>query len=115
MQVDILKGEAERQSLQREELELELHALKNKMHNVESTDADVKRFVSITAFFCISFCLLDPFLSVADLNIFIFRHLDEKARNLQDALNRIKILEKDLANKDIEVYSLASHYLNLEI
>jgi len=56
VQVDILKGEAERQRLQREELELELHALNHKMQNVESTDVDVKRFVSITAFFCIGFC-----------------------------------------------------------
>ncbi|KAJ8428830.1 hypothetical protein Cgig2_005895 [Carnegiea gigantea] len=81
--VDILKGEAERQKLQREELELELHALNHKMQNVESTDADVKR------------------------------HLDEKARNLQEALKRIKILEKDLANKDTEIAQCKAHILEL--
>ncbi|KAJ8431312.1 hypothetical protein Cgig2_032302 [Carnegiea gigantea] len=84
--VDILKGEAERQRLQREELELELHALNHKMQNVESTGADVERF-----------------------------HLDEKARNLQEALKRIKILEKDLANKDTEIAQCKAHILELTV
>ncbi|KAJ8441863.1 hypothetical protein Cgig2_034122 [Carnegiea gigantea] len=69
----------------REELELELHALNHKMQNVESTDADVKR------------------------------HLDEKARNLQEALKHIKILEKDLANKDTEIAQCKAHILELTV
>lgn len=43
-QVDIIKGEAERQRLQREDLELELHALKDQMQSVGNADADTKRF-----------------------------------------------------------------------
>jgi len=42
----MVKGEAERQRLQREELELELHAVKHQMQNVKSGDADIKRFKS---------------------------------------------------------------------
>lgn len=41
--VDIVKGEAERQRLQREELELELLSVKEQMHKVNSNDSDVKR------------------------------------------------------------------------
>lgn len=41
--VDIVKGEAERQRLQREELETELHTVKHQMQNVENVDADMKR------------------------------------------------------------------------
>ncbi|CAL0331344.1 unnamed protein product [Lupinus luteus] len=40
--VDIIKGEAERQRLEREDLELELHAIKDQMQNA---DADMRRFV----------------------------------------------------------------------
>lgn len=42
-QVDLVKGEAERQRLQREELELELLAFKEQMQNVQCNDSDVKR------------------------------------------------------------------------
>ncbi|OMP01569.1 hypothetical protein COLO4_11727 [Corchorus olitorius] len=72
-EVDIIKGEAERQRLQREELELELDALKNQMQNVKNADADRKS--------CI----------------------DEQRKDLQQALDRIQILERDLADKDKEV------------
>jgi kinesin family protein 15 len=43
LKVNILKEEAERQLLQREELELELHAVKDEMQNVKNTDSDMKR------------------------------------------------------------------------
>ena len=39
----MLKGEAERQRLQREVLELEFHAVKDQMQNVKNADADMKR------------------------------------------------------------------------
>lgn len=38
-----MKGEAERQRLQREELEMELHAVKHQMQNFKNADADLKR------------------------------------------------------------------------
>lgn len=53
-QVDILKGEAERQRLQREELEDELHSVKYQMQNVENVDTDMKRFCSFIRFLCVS-------------------------------------------------------------
>ncbi|KAM7474929.1 hypothetical protein LguiB_022172 [Lonicera macranthoides] len=74
---DIVKGEAERQRLQREELELELQAVKQQMLNVKSSsDAEMKR------------------------------HLDEKEKNLQESLQRIQILERELAVKDAEFKAL---------
>lgn len=44
VQADIIKEEAERQRLQREDLELELHALKDMMQNVKNVDGDMRRF-----------------------------------------------------------------------
>lgn len=43
-QVDIVKGEAERQRLQREELELELHTVKQQFQNVNNSDTEMRRF-----------------------------------------------------------------------
>jgi len=43
VQADIIKEEAERQRLQREDLELELHALKDMMQNVKNV-GDMRRF-----------------------------------------------------------------------
>ncbi|KAE8721819.1 Phragmoplast orienting kinesin 2 [Hibiscus syriacus] len=71
--VDIIKGEAERLQLQREELELELDAVKVQMQNVKNADADMKR------------CL------------------DEKRKDLQQALDQIQILETEISDKDREV------------
>jgi kinesin family member 15 len=42
--VDFIKGEAERQRLQREDLEMELCALKDQMQNLRNADDDIKRF-----------------------------------------------------------------------
>ncbi|KAK9691156.1 hypothetical protein RND81_09G179600 [Saponaria officinalis] len=83
--VDVLKEDAERQRLQREELELELHAFKNQMQSVEFADSEIKRQV------------------------------DDKTRNLQEALTLIKVLEKDLAQKDTEVAQCRAHISELSI
>lgn len=42
----MVKEDAEQQRLQREELELELHSVKNQMHNFKNADADLKRYIS---------------------------------------------------------------------
>ncbi|KVI10745.1 hypothetical protein Ccrd_010834 [Cynara cardunculus var. scolymus] len=76
-QVNMVKGEAERQRLQREELEIELHALKQQIHTVKNSDSDMRRHLD-----------------------------DEKEKNLQDVLQRIKILEKEIASKDAEFKAL---------
>ncbi|XP_021738486.1 kinesin-like protein KIN-12F [Chenopodium quinoa] len=83
--LDVLKGEAERQRLQREELELELQSLKTQMLNVENADADIKR------------------------------HFDDKSRNLQEALMRIQVLEKELNNKDTEIAKCKAHITELAL
>ncbi|KAK9286730.1 hypothetical protein L1049_015133 [Liquidambar formosana] len=83
--VDIVKGEAERQRLQREELELELHAVKHQMQNVKSGDADIKR------------------------------HLDEKEKNLQETLERIEILQREIANRDAEIVQFKAHISELNL
>ncbi|XVF45199.1 hypothetical protein PTKIN_Ptkin02bG0185700 [Pterospermum kingtungense] len=83
--VDVIKGEAERQRLQREELELELHALQVQMQSVKNTDADIKR------------CL------------------DEKKKDLQQALDHIQILERDIVNKDKEIAQCKAHISELNL
>ncbi|OMO74183.1 Semialdehyde dehydrogenase, NAD-binding protein [Corchorus capsularis] len=83
--VDIIKGEAERQRLQREELELELDALKNQMQNVKNADADRKS--------CI----------------------DEQRKDLQQALDHIQILERDIADKDKEIAQCKTHISELNL
>ncbi|XVE49142.1 hypothetical protein DITRI_Ditri01bG0058600 [Diplodiscus trichospermus] len=83
--VDIIKGEAERQRLQREELELELQAVKVQMQNVKNADADMKR------------CL------------------DEKKKDLQQALDHIQILEAEISNKDKEIAQCKTHISELNL
>ncbi|KAH1261383.1 Kinesin-like protein KIN-12D [Glycine max] len=84
-QVDILKGEAERQRLQREDLELELHALKDQMQNVRNVDGDMRRF------------------------------LDEKEKSLNEALNHIQVLKRELAGKDAEIRQIKAHISELNL
>ncbi|XP_057966007.1 kinesin-like protein KIN-12F [Malania oleifera] len=83
--VDIVKGEAERQRLQREELESELHAIKHQMESVESGDADMKRI------------------------------LHEKEKNVQEALDRIQLLEGEIACRDAEISQCKAHISELSL
>ncbi|KAL5127457.1 Kinesin-like protein KIN-12D [Glycine soja] len=84
-QVDILKGDAERQRLQREDLELELHALKDQMQNVRNVDGDMRRF------------------------------LDEKEKSLNEALNHIQVLKREIAGKDAEIRQIKAHISELNL
>ena len=52
VQADIIKEEAERQRLQREDLELELHSLKDLMQNVKNVDGDMRRFRPLNRHLC---------------------------------------------------------------
>ncbi|XP_027112402.1 kinesin-like protein KIN-12D isoform X1 [Coffea arabica] len=83
--VEILKGEAERQRLQREELEMELQAIRQQMHSVKSCDSDMKR------------------------------KLDEKEKILEEALQRIQILEREIAAKDAEISRCRGHISELNL
>ncbi|XP_057787421.1 kinesin-like protein KIN-12D [Salvia miltiorrhiza] len=83
--VDLVKGDAERQRLQREELELELLAFKEQMQNVRSNDYDVKR------------CL------------------DEKEKNLQEAQKRVQLLENEIAARDAEISQCKAHISEINL
>ncbi|KAG6408884.1 hypothetical protein SASPL_131910 [Salvia splendens] len=83
--VDLVKGEAERQRLQREELELELLAFKEHMQKVRSDDSDVKR------------CL------------------EEKEKNLQEAHKRVQLLETEIAARDAEISQCKAHISELNL
>ncbi|EYU37720.1 hypothetical protein MIMGU_mgv1a000013mg [Erythranthe guttata] len=83
--VDIVKGEAERQRLQREELELELLGVKEQMQNLQSNDSDIKR------------CLSD------------------KEKNLEEALQRVQLLEKEIAARDGEISQCKAHISELNM
>lgn len=83
--VDIVKGEAERQRLLREDLELELHSIKSQMQNVQNADADIKR------------------------------HLDEKKADLEKSLKQVQMLEREIAEKDAENVQLKAHITELNL
>ncbi|GER50419.1 kinesin motor family protein [Striga asiatica] len=83
--VDIVKGEAERQRLQREELELELLGIKEQMQNIKSNDSDLKR------------CL------------------DEKEKDLAEALQRVQLLEREIAARDAEISQCNDHISELNL
>ncbi|XP_058730761.1 kinesin-like protein KIN-12D [Vicia villosa] len=83
--VDFIKGEAERQRLQREELETELCALKEQMQNLRNADDDTKRF------------------------------LDGKEKSLEEAQNHIQVLKSDIAGKDAEVAQMKAHISELNL
>ncbi|XP_030523084.1 kinesin-like protein KIN-12D isoform X2 [Rhodamnia argentea] len=83
--VDIVKGEAERQRLLREELELELHSIKSQMQNVQNADADIKR------------------------------HLDEKKADLEKSLKQVQMLEREIAEKDAETVQLKAHITEINL
>ncbi|KAM0008652.1 putative plus-end-directed kinesin ATPase [Helianthus debilis subsp. tardiflorus] len=84
-QVEMVKGEAERQRLQREELEVEFQAFKQQIHTVHSNDSDVKRI------------------------------LNEKEKSLQEVLQRVQILEKEIASKDSEILQHKAHINELNL
>lgn len=77
--IDIVKEEAERQRLEREELELVLHAVKCQLQNVKNG------------------CL------------------DENEKDQKEALKRIQILERELADKDAEISKFKAHITELNL
>ncbi|KAI3497334.1 hypothetical protein L1887_39873 [Cichorium endivia] len=84
-QVDMVKGDAERQRLQREELELEFHTFKQQINQVKSSDSNMKRV------------------------------LNEKEKSLQEVLQRVELLEKEIANKDKEIVQHKAHISELNL
>ncbi|XP_017698849.2 kinesin-like protein KIN-12F [Phoenix dactylifera] len=92
--VDIVKAEAERQRLQREELEMELQAVRCQMltvpasSNIWNTTGDNN----------------DP-----------TRHLKQKITELEEALRNIQILQKEVAEKDAEIVQCKAHISELNM
>ncbi|XP_015163781.1 phragmoplast orienting kinesin 2 isoform X1 [Solanum tuberosum] len=84
-EVEFVRGEAERQRLQREELELELHAIKQHMNNVKGSDADMRR------------------------------HQEEKGKSLQEACQRIQLLEGEIISRDAELAHFKAHISELNL
>ncbi|KAF5727235.1 hypothetical protein HS088_TW22G00924 [Tripterygium wilfordii] len=83
--VEIVNQEAERQRLRRQELESELHAVNHLMQNVRNADCDIRR------------------------------HLDEKEKDLLQALVHIQNLEKDIVDKDAEISQFKAHVSELNL
>ncbi|XP_022947427.1 kinesin-like protein KIN-12D [Cucurbita moschata] len=83
--VDIVKEDAEQQRLQREELELELHGVKNQMQNFRNADADLKR------------------------------HVNEIEKSHAEACRHIQILEENVKEKIAEIGQLKAHISELNM
>ncbi|XP_043711604.1 kinesin-like protein KIN-12D isoform X3 [Telopea speciosissima] len=97
--VEIVKGEAERQRLQREELEMELQAVRHQMLLMHTSgvvmDSEAQGFGR----------------GDADLQ----RQLEEKETDLLEAQKQIEILEKDMAEKDAEIAQCRTHISELNL
>ncbi|XP_020525578.1 kinesin-like protein KIN-12F isoform X2 [Amborella trichopoda] len=94
--VEIIIGDAERQRLQREELELELQAVKHQMLNVQSVDMDI--------------------LSISrEVENGMASHLGKKEIKLQEAQKKISILEKDIFEKEAEIDKCKAHITELTL
>ncbi|GJT74450.1 kinesin-like protein KIN-12D [Tanacetum coccineum] len=84
-QVELVQGEAEKQRLQREELELEFQVFKQEINSVKSSDSDTRRL------------------------------LNEKEKCLQEVLQRVQILEKEIVSKDSEILQHKAHISELNL
>ncbi|KAK1358771.1 kinesin-like protein KIN-12D [Heracleum sosnowskyi] len=83
--VDVVKGETELQRMQREDLELELQSIKQKMQMVESGNDEMKRA------------------------------LNDREKRLQEGLQRMEILEREIAAKDTEIGKCKTHISELNL
>ena len=85
------------------------------MQNVRNADADMKRFRAFipnnlpwifSTFYIVSICRIAVLTRNKIFVCFYFhsyRFLDEKEKSLEEALNQINVLKRDLAGKDAEV------------
>ncbi|KAG6762755.1 hypothetical protein POTOM_033275 [Populus tomentosa] len=75
--------------------EIELHSVKHQVQNVKNT-------LMLLQLFNIWFS-------------FIYRHLEEKERGLEDALNHIQILERNVSSKEAEISQFKAHIPELNL
>ena len=114
--IEILKREAERQRLEREELEMELQDIsqrlkreeleielqdmRQQMQCVKNNDADMGRFVGVQIPNNKVYSIV-PHINAHTSNI--FRKLDDKEKALEETLQHVQVLEKEIAARDAEV------------
>uniref|UniRef100_A0A0D9Y105 Kinesin motor domain-containing protein n=1 Tax=Leersia perrieri TaxID=77586 RepID=A0A0D9Y105_9ORYZ len=96
--VDIIKEEAERQRMQREELELELQKVRQQMLAVPSSGQVISS-------------LEDGMVDFTELS----RHSREIHNELLAAQESIRILQKDVAEKETEIAQCKAHISELNI
>ncbi|KAF8406359.1 hypothetical protein HHK36_008446 [Tetracentron sinense] len=97
--VDVVKGEAERQRLQREELEMELHAIRHQMLSVHTSDVIMESKIQNVKG------------SAAELQ----RLLNEKEKELQETQKHLKNLEKNMTEKNTEIAQCKAHMSELNL
>ncbi|KAI4376005.1 hypothetical protein MLD38_013807 [Melastoma candidum] len=83
--VEIIMGEAERKCLANQDLELELHALKDQIQNLKDADADMNRI------------------------------LNEKSADLEIMQKQNLTLKTDVVNRDLEIEQLKAHISELNL
>ncbi|KAJ0980308.1 hypothetical protein J5N97_008563 [Dioscorea zingiberensis] len=93
--VEIVHEEAERQRLQREEIEVELQVVRHQLLTVP-TSADIHNIIE-------------------DQDAEVCRQLKEKATELQEAQRSIKDLHKQVADKDAEIVQCKIHISELNM
>ncbi|CAA6667488.1 unnamed protein product [Spirodela intermedia] len=93
--LEIVKGEAEKQRLQREDLEMELEVVRNKMVGLETSS--------------------DSLMMAERESASSLRHLDEKLGELLEARKQIEALQKDVSNKESEIVQCKAHIAELNI
>ncbi|XP_077215305.1 phragmoplast orienting kinesin 2 isoform X2 [Tasmannia lanceolata] len=98
--VEIVKGEAERQRLQREELEIELQAVRHQMLTVQTSGAILNSEIQKIK---------------RGGGDDMPRDSEEKLIDLQKAHKQIQLLEKSVAEKDAEIVQCKAHISELNI
>ncbi|XP_039802585.1 kinesin-like protein KIN-12F isoform X4 [Panicum virgatum] len=100
--VDIVKEEAERQRMQREELEVELQKVRQQMLNVQTPNKCSGKSKS---------SMEDGMVDLADLS----RHPTDIHNDLLCAQESIRILEKEVSEKESEIAQCKAHISELNI
>ena len=85
---------------------MELDAVKHQMHSVKSSATEMKRLKAVICPKIMSFaCNILKFHINIKMYLF-YRQIDEKEKNIQDALQRMQIFEREIAARDAEVNGL---------
>ncbi|XP_020273285.1 kinesin-like protein KIN-12F isoform X2 [Asparagus officinalis] len=94
--VEFVRGEAEKQRLHREELEMELEAVRHQMLTLPSYGSNIRQ-------------------NTDGRNHDLTRHLKAKVTELQEAQQNIQVLRKEVADKDSEIAQCKAHISELNM